>query len=482
MSFKLIHFTLGVFIFILGVAMMFPAALDLYDGHGDAFAFLKPGIISLFIGGVLLSTNSGFQGQVTIRETFLLTTFAWFGMGVFASFPFMFSELNLSFPNALFESISGITTTGSTVIVGLDKVSRGILLWRSLLHWIGGIGIVGFGIVLLPFLRIGGMQLFKAESSDSSDKVFSKSGTTMFYLLFVYTLLTALCLITYRFLGMSSFDALNHAMATISTGGFSTHDSSLGFYPDRKIHLAAAFFMICGAIPFYLYLKIIHQRKVDFFKDTQVRAFLFLILILSLIISTYSYMNKIVVNYTHAFIDALFAVTTVITTTGFATTDYLIWGPFAASFFLFLTYIGSCTGSTSGGLKMMRILIALSVLKTQVYKLILPHSVKKPTYEGRTLKTEDVQNVLTFMFLYVIINIIVTLALLATGLDFETSLSGAATAIANVGPGIGKTIGPAGNFSSLSDTAKYILSFAMIMGRLEIMTVLIIFTPYFWKK
>lgn len=482
MQYKMVGFTLGILLLIVGVAELFPAAVDHYYRHANAGVFLINSVFSIFWGSLLILVNKSFKHRVDIRQAFMLTTLSWVCISLFAALPLYMSDANISFAGAYFESMSGFTTTGSTVITGLDKMSPGLLLWRSIIQWIGGIGLVGFAIILLPFLRIGGMQLFQTESSDKSDKIMPKSVDVIASLFIVYTGLTVMCGITFYVLGMSFFDALNHAMTTIPTGGYSTHDASFGYFQSDALQLACTVFMISGGIPFVLYIKFVFQgRLYCFFYDDQFRTFMAIFVALTAILSLWLWQNS---DYSlwKSFVLSSFNIASVITTTGFATTDYTTWGSFSIVFFFFLTYVGACAGSTAGGLKIMRINIIAKALMRQLNILIHPHGIFTIRYQRRTVDRMVVATVLGFSGLYVISNAALTIILTWIGLDFETAISGAATAIANVGPGIGKIIGPSGNFSTLPDAALWVLSFGMLLGRLEILTVMVLISPNFWRN
>lgn len=480
MRFRLAFFTSGLMLAIMGVAMLLPGLLDRADGHMNATAFFMSAFFCMFFGGALFFTNRGDLKDFNVREGFLLTTVIWLLLSLAGALPLYLSDLKISFTDAYFESLSGITTTGSTVLSGLDSMSRGILLWRSILQWIGGIGIVAFGIVLLPFLKIGGMQLFQSESSDRSDKFIPQSRHLVGRLVYVYIGVSFLCFLSYYALGMTAFDAINHAMTTLSTGGYSTHDASFGYFKSSALQLAATFFMLLGGLPFVLYVKYINTGTFAFHKDEQVTGFLIVIAGACIPIVAWLAFNGQATVF-QGFVLAVFNVISVLTTTGYATTDYTVWSPFITALFFFLTYLGGCTGSTAGGLKIMRLIIALKATRRQVMRLLYPHGVFIPRYQGKVIDTELTTTVMAFLGLYIMLNAVLTLALAWLGLDPETALSGAATAIANVGPGIGTIIGPAGNFSTLPDAAKWLLCAGMFLGRLEILTVLVIFSPHFWK-
>lgn len=477
---QIIGYTLGILMIIIGVTGLIPAFIDWLAGHPNYIAFLKCSVVSLFFGGSLVFTNRSYKRHLTIRDSFLLTALSWLFLGVFAAFPLYFSDLNISYIDAFFEAISGVTTTGSTILAGLDKMSHGILLWRSIIQWIGGIGIIAFAIIILPFLKIGGMQLFKTESSDKSDKFIPKTTDLVKSLLLVYIILTISCLVTYYLLGMSFFDAVNHALTTIPTGGYSTYDASFGHFTNPALHYAASFFMLAGSTPFVLYVKFLIQGRNEFFKDEQFKSIIAMLIAFIGVLSVWLWLHS-EYSLSESLKLTTFNIISVISTTGYATTDYTLWGPFAVMFFFMITFLGGCTGSTSGGIKIMRLIIASRMVSRQMKVLLYPHGVFAIHYQGKTVNPAVSTTILVFLGTYLVSNIVITILLSLCGLDFETSISGAATALANVGPGIGMTIGPAGNFSTLPDSAKLILSLGMLLGRLEIMTILVLFRLEFWK-
>lgn len=481
MKHQIVGFTIGILLVIIGIAEFIPALVDMSDDHINSAAFVECALVSLFFGGALILSNYAHDNNLDVRQTFMLTVLSWLAMSVFAAFPFYFSDLDLSFTDAFFESVSGITTTGSTVLSGLDGMSRGVLLWRSITQWIGGIGIIAFAIVILPFLRIGGMQLFRTESSDKSEKVMPRTVDLVASLLKVYAILTAACAATFFVLGMNIFDAINHALTTIPTGGYSTHDASFGFFKQPALHYAGAFFMLCGGIPFVLYIKFFFQGKFEFFKDEQFRSLLVMLVCFFGVLTSWLWLNS---SYSveESLRYVVFNVISVITTTGFATTDYTLWGGFAATFIFFLTFLGACSGSTAGGMKVMRLVIALKLAQRQIKTLLFPHGVFTLHYQGRPIDANVAITVLGFLGVFAISAAVLAIALSLLGLDFETAISASATALANVGPGIGSVIGPSGNFSSLPDTAKWLLCAAMLFGRLEMMTVLVLFRPEYWRR
>jgi trk system potassium uptake protein TrkH len=479
-DYKIVGFSLGFLLTLLGVSEIIPGLLELSRGSNEAGNFFFNAFFCVFFGISLVIANKSFNRKVTIHQAFMLTTMSWVFMSFFAAMPLYTSRLNLSYTDAFFEAMSGITTTGSTILSGLDDLPHGILLWRSMIQWIGGIGLVAFAIILLPALRVGGMQLFQMESSDKSEKFLPRSATVMKHLLMIYIGLTILCALSYYLGGMSVFDAINHALTTIPTGGYSTHDASYGYFKSIHLQLIATLFMFLSGLPFILYIKLIYQSRFEFFKDEQVRLYSGIVAILTIILTLWIWDTQ-AISAPWSFTYAIFSIVSIITTTGYATIDYTTFGAFAIAFFFFLTYVGSCAGSTAGGIKIIRISIASKAIGRQINKMLYPSGIFPLKYQGKVIDSSLTNTILGFLGLYALSNLILTLCLAAMGLDFETAISAAATAIANVGPGIGGTIGPSGNFSSLPDAAKWLLCLGMLIGRLEILTVIVLFTPAYWR-
>jgi len=480
MKFQIVGYALGILITIVGLAEMAPAMVDWRDGHENAWAFFFNGIVCVFFGGSLILSNRGADFRMTLRQAFLLTASLWGVIGVFCALPLYMSDLNLTYVDAFFEAVSGITTTGATVLTGLDGMSAGVLLWRSMMQWAGGLGIIVFAIVFLPYLKVGGMQIFHSEESGTSEKVMPRTNEVVGSLFKVYLLITGVCAAVYLFLGMGWFDALNHAFTTVSTGGFSTHDASFQFFESAALEYAAIFFMILAALPFLLYVRMFFQGRFLFLRDEQVRAF-FVMLIVSIAVLSlwlFFYADR---PEGDGFRAVLFSVVSILTTTGFVTVDYTLWGGFALLGFLLLSYTGACAGSTAGGAKMMRVVIAGKVVARQFKILLYPSGVFVLNYQGRRLDNNIILAVLGFLSLYVMTNVAVTILLSLTGLDFETSLSAAASALANIGPGVGGMVGPMGHYGDLSSAAKWILCAGMIIGRLEILTILVLMSPAYWR-
>ncbi|MDX1541872.1 MAG: TrkH family potassium uptake protein, partial [Geminicoccaceae bacterium] len=394
--------------------------------------------------------------------------------------PLAFSELDLSAADAVFEAMSGITTTGSTVIVGLDTAPPGILLWRAILQWLGGIGIIVMGVAILPMLSVGGMQLVRAESSDLSEKILPRAAQIASAIGLIYLALTLLCAVLYWYAGMNPFDAAAHAMTTIATGGYSTHDASISFFQNPAVEWIGIVFMILGALPFVLYIQATNGQVGALIRDSQVLWFLGIVLVASTLITLWLFLTS-----EHTTLDAirhaLFNTISMITGTGYASTDFGLWGAFPIAGLFFVMCIGGCTGSTTGGVKVFRFTVLYSVARGQVARLIRPHGVFLATFNGRPLPEAAAVSVMAFIFLFGLCFSAIAVMLSALGLDYLTAMSGALTALANVGPGLGPEIGPDGNFSGLPEAAKWLLSFAMLLGRLELFTVLILFAPGFWR-
>ncbi|MBS3803277.1 MAG: TrkH family potassium uptake protein [Oleiphilaceae bacterium] len=476
-----VTFIISIMLALLSVFMILPVAFVGFTDspNAEAFLFSATGVFTLALIGMLMTR--GHSRYLKPRYMFILTISSWFLISLFAAVPLYFSDLNLSVTDALFESVSGITTTGSTVFSGLDEMSPDILYWRSILQWIGGIGIIGMFVAVLPALGIGGMRLFTTESSEWTDKALPRMKTLGRGLVFVYVSFTILCMLTYLASGMSVFDAVNHGFTTIATGGFSTSDQSMGKFADSNLlMLEASFFLILGALPFFLYVREINGQHGVLWRDQQVRAFLLLVIVVTLIMTTYRLWNETGDPFS-LFTATLFNVTSILTTAGFASEEYQLWGPFAFAGFFFLMFVGGCSGSTTGGMKIFRFQLSFMVLREQFKRLLHPRAVLTRKYNDRAVSDEIIASMIAYAFMFLACLLAGTMALSFFGLDFITSLSGTLTALTNVGPGLGDTIGPAGNFQSLPDEVKWILCFGMIAGRLELLSVMVVLSPGFWK-
>jgi trk system potassium uptake protein len=471
----------GILLIILALFMAPPMIADMAAGHPDWQVFLAAGTVTLFTGVSLVLMNQGYRdAELTGRQAFLLTTSVWLVVGLFAALPLAFSELELTLADAVFEAVSGITTTGATVIIGLDAAPPGILLWRAILHWLGGIGFIVMAVAILPMLRVGGMQLVRTESSDLSEKILPRAAQVASAIGLIYLGLTVLCAVLYYAAGMTTFEAAAHAMATLSTGGYSTRDASIGAFSSVPIECVAMAFMILGSLPFVLYIQATNGQLRPLFTDAQVRWFMGTVVVFVLAITTW-----LVFVEGNSPLDALrhaaFNVVSLISTTGFVSSDYALWGTFPVTALFFLMCIGGCTGSTSGGIKIFRFTVLHAIAKNQIARLVRPHGVFVLTFNGRPVSEAAAIAVMAFVFMFGLSFAVFALLLSMVGLDYLTAMSAAVTALANVGPGLGEIIGPAGTFAPLSDSAKWLLSAAMLLGRLELFTVLILLTPAFWR-
>ena len=475
-----VAYVVGLLIACLGCAMLVPLLADLLEGRGHWPVFLESAIVTILIGGLIaLSCANAVQEGLSLQQTFLLTTAVWAALPVFGALPFLWGATQASFTDAYFEAMSGLTTTGSTILSGLEDLPMGLLLWRGILQWLGGIGIIVVAMVFLPELRVGGMQVFRTESFDTMGKILPRATQISSSISGIYIALTVACGLGYLICGMAPFDALVHSMTTIATGGFSNYDASFGMFQGPAEYVASGF-MILAALPFVRYVQIVNGNQWAIFTDSQVR--IFVIVIALLVAMTALVLISIFPHHPEqALREALFNITSIISGTGYASVDYMGWGAFLVAMFFFIGLIGGCAGSTACSIKVFRYQILFSSIKVQLRRIYAPHGVFSPRFEGRAVSDDVIGSVQSFFVFFIVSLGLVAVALSLTGLDFVTSLSGAATAIANVGPGLGEVIGPAGNFASLNDTAKWILSFAMLLGRLELLSVLTLFTLRFWR-
>ncbi len=478
---KTVFFATGILLIILGTFMLIPFFVQLiYDEKNSVF--LSSASVTVFIGTLLVLTNLEENRKLNLQQAFLLTTLAWLSIGIFGSLPFLLSDLNLSLVDSFFESMSGITTTGSTIISNLETVPKDILIWRAILQWLGGIGVIVMAITILPLLSVGGMQLFRSEISDSKEKILPKTREITLAISTIYIFLTLSCTIAYWLAGMNAFDSIAHSMTTIATGGFSTHSSSIGHFQNPKIELIAIIFIILGSLPFIAYLKFIKGNKKIFFEDVQIRGFVYIVIISVLLMFLYLISN----NQEFSFFDNLrisvFNVVSILSGTGYVTNDFSAWGKFPLIFFLFLMFIGGCAGSTTCGIKIFRFQILGHLLLNQIKKLVYPSGIFPIKYNNEKISNTFIFSIITFIFLYFFIFLILAAILSLNGLDFVTAISGSASAISNVGPGLGDVIGPDGNFSNLPNFSKLSLCLGMLLGRLELFAVLVLFFPSFWKN
>ncbi|NDW01044.1 TrkH family potassium uptake protein [Salipiger sp. PrR002] len=475
-----VAYVLGLLVTTLGACMLVPLLVDIAEARGEWHVFLESALLTMLIGGLiaLACANAGRQG-LTLQQTFLLTVGAWVVLPVFGGIPFMLGATEARLVDAVFEAMSGVTTTGSTVFIGLDDLPKGILLWRGMLQWLGGVGIIVVAMVFLPELRVGGMQIFRSEAFETMGKILPRATEIASSISTIYVGMTLACTAAYMVCGMDAFDATVHALTTLSTGGFANYDASFGTFSGPAEYVAA-FFMVAAALPFVRYVQMLNGNQRALWRDSQVRAFFATIFTLVLVMSV-----TLVIKFPHhpeqAIRESLFNITSIISGTGYASVDYMGWGAFLITLFFFIGLIGGCAGSTACSVKIFRYQLLFASIRVQLKRIRAPHGVFTPRFEGRPVSDEVLSSVMAYFVFFVVSLGVLSVALGFTGLDFVTSVSGAATALANVGPGLGDIIGPAGNFATLNDTAKWLLVFAMLVGRLEIMAVFVLFTARFWR-
>lgn len=476
-----VGYVIGLLVAALGVTMFAPLLADFNAGNGHWPVFLESAVITILVGGlVALACQNGVSQGLSIRQTFLLTTLVWLALPLFGSLPFLLGDAELNFTDAFFEAMSGLTTTGATVIVGIENLPEGLKLWRSIMQWLGGIGIIVVAMVFLPELRVGGMQIFQSEAFDTMGKILPRAAEISSRISVIYVAITLLCALSYSIAGLNAFDSITHAMTTVATGGFANYDSSFGAFGAGP-HYVGSIFMILAALPFVRYVQLISGGGAKpLLADSQIRTFFFVIFSLVFVMTLWLWQTF------HGFSElgfreALFNVVSILTGTGYASADYMQWGPFAVTMFFFIGLIGGCAGSTACSVKIFRYQLLFASIKAQIRRIHSPHGVFTPRYQGRPVGDDILNSVMAFFVAFMVAIGVVGVLLALTGLDFITSISGAAAALANVGPGLGNEIGPAGNYAGLNDAAKWILAMAMLVGRLEIMAVFTIISWHFWR-
>lgn len=479
MDLRPVLYVMGILLLALAASMFLPLLADLYVDNEDWKVFFVCMTLTAFFGGSLIISNTADEFSINIRQTFLITVLSWVVLSIFAALPFKLSNLNMDTVDAYFEAVSGITTTGATVIEHLDGQPPGILLWRALLQWLGGIGIIVMALSIMPLLKVGGMQLFRTESSDS-EKTMPRTAQLSYSLALIYVLLSLICAIAYMFTGMTPFEAITHAMTTLSTGGFSTSSQSIAYFQNPWTEFVAIAFMIISGMPFVLYLKGLRGSPGNILQDSQVRVYLSIITVSIIVLAT-SLQTFLNYDISESFRHSSFAVVSVMTGTGYGTVNYAAWGGFATSILLFLMVVGGCAGSTTSGIKIFRFQVIYEVANAQIKRLLHPHGMFVPRYNKRPIPEDAIISVMGFFFVFAVFFVIGVIALSYTGLDFVTAISSVATTISNVGPGLGEIVGPHGSFKPLPETAKWILCACMMIGRLEFFTVLVLLNPYFWR-
>lgn len=470
---------IGLAVLVLGASMVVPMTLDVLAGEANWRGFALSGFLTVTAGGLAALVTRGVRiGEADIRQIFVLTVALWTVLPAFGALPLILGAPALSPTDAFFESMSGMTTTGSTVIAGIDALPPGAQIWRGMLQWFGGLGIVVVALVFLPEMRVGGMQFFRSEAFDTQGKPLPRAAVMAASLTWVYVALTVACALVYDALGMSGFDASVHALTTVATGGFANYDGSMSGF-GAPIQYAASFFMFAASIPFIRVVQLAAGTARPLLVDAQIRAYLVVLLSIAGAVSLQRIFagGPVEESVRHA----LFNTISIVSGTGYASADYGSWGAFVAAIFFIGGLIGGCTGSTCCSVKIFRYQILLVALGAGLRKLHSPNAVVPLRYEGRKVEEEVISSVVAFFFLFMLTLAVVAISLGVMGYDIVTAVSGAATALANVGPGLGPVIGPSGNFAPLSDEAKWLLSGAMLLGRLELMAVFALFTAAFWR-
>jgi trk system potassium uptake protein TrkH len=477
-NYKTVFFTLGILQIILGVSMFIPIIAQFVYSEVDS-SFFGASIITIVFGTLFFLSNLDHDKKLSLQQAFLLTALSWLNIAIFGSLPFIFSTIELTITDAFFESMSGITTTGSTIISNLENTPKGILLWRAILQWLGGIGIIVMAITLMPIMNVGGMQLFKISSNDSSEKILPKSKEIALRLIYIYSGLTVLCAFTYWIFGMGKFDSLTHSMTTIATGGFSNYNQSIGYFNSIPIEISSMIFIILGSLPFIAYIKFMSGDKKIFLRDIQIKTFIKIIIATIIILSIY----LLITNGNEFSLRSIsFNTISILSGTGYVSAEFDGWGSFPLTLFFALMFIGGCAGSTTCGVKIFRVQILYLFITNQLKKIIYPKGVFVIKYDQNSVDDKFIASIISFIYFYFVIFFILAAVLSLTGLDFITAISGAATSISNVGPGLGPIIGPNGDFSSLPDISKWVLAVGMILGRLELFAILVLFLPSFWRN
>ncbi len=476
-----VGYVIGLLIASLGGTMLVPLAADLFAGNDHWFVFFQSAVITILTGGLLaLACANGVTAGLTLRQTFLLTSLVWLSLPFFGALPFMFGATGATVTDAFFEAMSALTTTGATTFTQLETLPAGLLLWRGVLQWLGGIGIIVVAMVFLPELKVGGMQIFRSEAFDTMGKILPRAGEIARQISQIYVAMTVVCALTYSALGMGNFDAFVHALTSVSTGGMATTDDSFGAF-GAGIQYAATFFMFLSALPFVRFIQLMAGTAQPLLRDSQIRTFFGILAMVILLMTAWLWGRDGELSE-RAFREAMFNVVSIISGTGYASADYMTWGTFPVVMFFFIGLIGGCAGSTSCSIKVFRYQLLFAAIKSQIRQIHSPHGVFTPRYAGQPVGDDVLNSVIAFFVAFVSLLGITTVLLGLTGLDFITSVSGAASAIGNIGPGLGPEIGPAGNYAGINDPAKWILSIAMFVGRLEVMVVLTILSVRFWRN
>ena len=475
-----VGYILGWLVLLLGALMIPPLLVDLYDGAANAQAFAVAAVVTL-VAGAATAVACAQEGRrsLSLRQGFLFTAGSWALFPAFAGLPLMLGEPHLDFTDAYFELTSAMTTTGGTVIVGLERLPRGVLLWRGMVTWVGGMGVILLAMILLPILNIGGMQMLRNADFNTLGKIMPRAKTIALSIGATYVVLTVACALAFVWADMSGFDALTHAFSTIATGGMGNYDSSFaGFSPAAQY--VATVFMLLGAMSFVRFVQLARGEPRALLEDSQIRAFLAIYAALALGLVVARVLAGDAIDEP-AVREVVFNLASVISTTGFTSTDYSLWGPLAEVLFFCAMMICGCSGSTAGGPKVFRYQLLLGAISGEVRRLHAPNVVFTPRFQGAPVSEDVLDSVMAFFMMFFLTLAVGAIALVLLGLDPVSAISGAAASLSNVGPGLGPIIGPVGNYATLPDAAKWVCSFLMLVGRLEILTVYVLFTVPFWR-
>ena len=479
-KYKQIMFILGLLLILMGGAMLIPAGVDLFHNDRDWETFVLSSFIAIFLGGIMCIPTKDVSGSLSKRDIFILIPLAWVVMPLIATLPIYTSELGLSFTDAYFEAVSGVTTTGATVLSNLESTPPGILLWRSILQWMGGIGIVVMASGILPITQVGGMQLLQLEFDSRMEKILPRTAQLSILIVLIYAVITFICALMYFIFGMSGFDAINHAMTTVATGGYSTHDSSMGYFANNNVLITSILFMIIASFPFVLIISSFRGGPSELLKDVQVKWLLSILIVAIgyMVYNNTSHFDNIYDNVLHT----TFSITSLMTGTGYTTVNYNNWGGVAIPLLIFLMLLGGGAGSTTCGIKMFRLKIMFETIHSYLKNLIHPSGIFVPYYGKKAIEPNVAVAVVGYLVVFFITLLIFTIVFSGMGYDITTALSAAASALSCVGPGIGDVIGPNSNYGNVSESFKWVFTVGMLIGRLEIFTVLILLTPSFWNK
>ncbi len=472
---------IGVLLMIIGGFMLLCLPFSFYFHSNDEMPLILSGICCILIGSIFWWIPRVDKRGINKREGYLIVALGWLAMVSFGTLPYLFSGVIPNIPDALFETVSGMTTTGASVLTDIEATPKGILFWRSMTQWIGGMGIIVLTVAIFPLLGIGGIELFVAEApGPTSDKLHPRIQETAKRLWIIYVALTFILTIILFALGMNFYDAINHALTTMATGGFSTKNASMAFYTSPLIHYTVILFMFFAGTNYTVIYFGLKGKFKKVWKSDEFRAYLFLVIFLSILVSLWVF-QLTDGSFEHAFRDSMFQIVSLITTTGFVSADYTSWSPGLTMFFFILLFVGACAGSTSGGIKIIRNLVFFKNSILEFKRILHPRAIVPLYLNGQVVRGKVITHIFIFLLLYMIIFIFGSIALSVMGIDFMTAIGAVATSLGNVGPGIGK-VGPVDNFAWFPAHIKIFLSFLMLLGRLELFTILVLFTPYFWKS